>query len=120
MRTGRLCLLAIALGLASASHGAMALTVEDETLACELLGLEAGPTAVLRVGGKVRRVPCADLLAIDLRDERPTPRPGHHRGREQPRRRAAEPAVRRRGVPAGSHRASRVPRRPARPPAEAR
>jgi len=76
VRTGRLCLLAIALGLASASHGATALTVEDETLACELLGLEAGPTAVLRVGGKVRRVPCADLLAIDLRDERPTPRPG--------------------------------------------
>ena len=62
--------------LVSASFGATAITVEDQTISGELIGLDAGPIAVLRVGGKVRRIPCADLLAIELRSGNASPRTG--------------------------------------------
>ena len=62
--------------VASAVSGATAVTVDDETLTGELIGLDATPTAVLRVDGKVRRIACADLLAIHLRKAKPQPRAG--------------------------------------------
>ena len=72
----RLCRVLAAVLLASGAFGATAITVDDERIAGELIGLDATPTAVLRVGGAVRRVPCADLLSIELRAARPSARAG--------------------------------------------
>ncbi|MFW6163365.1 MAG: hypothetical protein ACODAJ_11400, partial [Planctomycetota bacterium] len=69
--------LALAIWLtASAALGATAVTVDDQAIVGELIGLDATPTAVLRTEEGVRRIPCADLLAIELRKDEPSPRTG--------------------------------------------
>jgi len=57
----------------SALLAATAVTVEDERLDGELIALDATPAATLRIGGKPRRIPCADLLALELRPGSPAP-----------------------------------------------
>ena len=56
------------------SFGATATTVDDQAIPGELISIDAVPTATLRVGGKLRQIPCADLLSIELRSGNPTPR----------------------------------------------
>jgi len=69
-------LLLIAL-LAPAALGATALTVEDARITGDLVAVDATPTLTLSVEKKPRRLPGADLLALELRAGRPSPRPGH-------------------------------------------
>jgi len=62
--------------LASAAFGATALTVDDERIVGELVAVDATPHISLSVDKKTRRLPGADLLSLQLRDDRPAPAAG--------------------------------------------
>jgi len=68
-----LCALCGALLLSSPALAARAITVEENVIEGDLLGLDATPSAQLRVGGQSRQVPCSDLLALELRPGKPVP-----------------------------------------------
>lgn len=56
---------------ASGARAATARTVDDETVVGELVGFDPTPAAVLRTDGRERKIPCSDLVAVDLRPARP-------------------------------------------------
>jgi hypothetical protein len=62
---------------AAPAFAARALTVEDEVIEGELLGLDASPTLTLSVQGKPRRIPCGDLLALEIHQGEPERQPTH-------------------------------------------
>jgi len=63
----------VLVGGAAAALGARAIGVDDKATEGELVGIEAPPTVVLRVGDALRRIPCADLRTLELRSGKPTP-----------------------------------------------
>ena len=70
-----LCFLCASVPLQAAERLVRAITVDDKALEGALLALDATPAIELRVGGETRRIPCADLLALELRQARPAPSP---------------------------------------------
>jgi len=50
-----------------------ALTVNDEAIEGTLVSLDATPTVELLVKAERRKIPCADLLALELRQGKPVP-----------------------------------------------
>ena len=67
----RACHFLLAFTAAATALGATALTVEDEAVTGQLVALDATPAVTLRVDGKERRIPCADLQALVLREDAP-------------------------------------------------
>jgi hypothetical protein len=53
--------------------GARAITVEDQAIEGDFVGLDATPAIELRVAGASRKLPCSDLLALELRAGKAAP-----------------------------------------------
>jgi len=62
---------------AAPAFGATAITVEDKSIEGKLIGLDATPAVTLSVRGKPQRIPCADLVAIQLREGKAARRAGY-------------------------------------------
>ena len=62
--------------LSSAAFGATAVTVEDDRVVGDLVAVDATPTVTLSVDKEPRRIPCAELLSLELREGPSSPKPG--------------------------------------------
>jgi len=73
IRIPQSAILLLLLLAAPAVLAARALTVDGEAIEGDLVAIDATPAVELRVGGAARRIPCADLQAIELRAAEPSP-----------------------------------------------
>jgi len=72
LRHSSFVILCLTLLAAGPTFAATAVTVEGQSLPCEVVSIDATPTATLRVDGAAKPMACTDLQAIELRPGEPS------------------------------------------------